>query len=279
MEKRNNHIIPRVILKQWNSFNQNRFGVYCYEIADKKTIFSESKGKRGYSFAIEEDFYIPKIQNERKVNVENWFAGMEDMLGLVIKRLNVETEKSFFKNREEFTKFSMALFSLKHRTKYRIEQIIKHLIGNPEQKKLVQASLDRDVHLVALENLVHAITDDTIGYANYELLVCRNTMGDLIIGDEPFMAEVVDGYNFVTLSPYFFIAFRKHGKSTFAYLPSNEKMIDTLNRTMAQNARYWVVAQREEVLSKYIETALLPKEELDPGFQKVRYLNRGYTID
>jgi len=279
MEKKNNHIIPKALLKQWKTFNQNRYGVYCYEIESKSSFFSASDGKRGYSFAIEEDFYVPRIENERKLNVEDWFCGLEHTLAITIERLNKGTESPICRNREDFTKFSMALLSLKHRTKYHVEQVIKYLNNNPATKKLVEASENRSVRLVSLENIVNAITEESIEYANYEMLVCRNLTGNLIIGDQPFMADVVDGYNFVTLSPYYFVAFRKSRNSTFTYIPSEDGMIDTLNRYMAKATRYWIVAKNEEILAKYIEEASQTKDELTPDFQSIKYIRRGYTIE
>jgi len=272
MEKKNNHIIPKALLKQWKTFNQNRYGVYCYEIETKSSIFSASDGKRGYSFAIEEDFYVPTIENERKLNVENWFSGLEHTLAIAIERLNRGTEGPICRNRQDFTKFSMALLSLKHRTKYHVEQVIKYLNNNPSTKKLVEASENRSVHLVSLENIVNAITEEAIEYANYEMIVFRNLTGNLIIGDQPFMAEVIDGYNFVTLSPNYFVAFRKSKNSAFTYIPGEEGMIDMLNKYMAKAARHWIVAKNEETLAKYIEEASQTKDELTPDFQPIKYM-------
>lgn len=279
MEKKNNHIIPKALLKQWKIFNQNRYGVFCYEIPTNASIFSASEGKRAYSFAIEEDFYVPTINNKRKLNVEEWFSGLENTLAISIERLNNGTEGPICRNREVFTKFSMALLSLKHRTKYHVEQVVKHLNNNPATKKLVEASENRNVRLVSLENIINAITEEAIEYANYEMIVCRNLTGNLIIGDQPFMANAVDGYNFVTLSPYYFVAFKKSRDSAFTYIPSDDGMIDMLNRYMAKAARYWIVAKNEETLAKYSEEASQTKGESMPDFQSIKYMTRGYIIE
>jgi len=255
-------------------------GVHVYELKDKKASFSTGKGKREFSFAIEPYFYVPVINNERIYQVENWLASIEGTLGTFIRKLNEDNEGTILKDKEEFTKLLLALFSLKNRTKYDIQTIREFVNKNPDAKELIQMEENRETEIAVLENLINTTTEEAIEFSNCEITVCKNRQGNIILSDRPFLHNLFDGYSFVALSPYFFISLRKTKEDPMYYYTDvlNEELIHFYNKMTAENSRHWIVSNSKEQLEKYIPYSLVAKKDLVPYRQEVRFLRNGYKI-
>ena len=194
-EKKNNHIIPKCLIRQWSTKQEKFSGVHVYELIQKKIYFSSGSGKRGFSFAIEPYFYVPTIKDERIYKVENWLASVENTLATFIKKLNEDADYSLFKNRQEFTKLLLALFSLKNRTKYDIQQIREFIHRNPNMKELIEMEQNREIEIAVMENLINATTEEAIEYSNCEIIVCKIKEGNILLSDRPFLHKLFEDYS------------------------------------------------------------------------------------
>jgi len=257
-EKKFNHYIPRLILKHWVTTNEhNRKGVYVFDTEKNKKYFSEAKGKKGFSFAIGNDLYVPKIEEKRRTELEDWFGGLENTLANTISKIIVSKNAPLFTSQYEMSKFILALFSFKHRTKYVIERNRKYLDENPESLKLISGRLDRhneNKDLILLENIVNATTYDTIQLSSFEMIVMKSEGQSLIYGDMPFLENIIDGFNILPLTNKVFIGFRSiRGKSFYQTINCDEKMVESLNVAIALNSAKWIIADNQTQIEKYKE--------------------------
>lgn len=254
-DKKNNHYIPKLILKHWITKNtENREGVYVYDTAKEKIYFSSAKGKRAFSFAIVKDLYVPKIKGERRVELEDWFGGLESTLDKTILKLNSATQESLFTSEDELKKFLLALFSLKHRTKYVIEKHREFIEANPAKLKLISGRNDNNKELILLENIVNATTYDMLELSNFEMVVMKSKGISLILGDMPFLENIVDGFSFVPLTNKVFIGFRSIRESSYYTIQEpGDQLVDSLNAAIASNSKYWIVSDNKFQIEEYKE--------------------------
>jgi hypothetical protein len=252
--KKNNHITPKCLLKQWKVVENGREGVHVYQTQKQKYSFSSAiAGQRSYSFAIEEYFYVPEINDKRTNALENWFSGIEATLDFALLQFNKHSEDHLLRNSQDFTKLLLALFSLKNRTKYDILKQKEHLLANPDLISKMGNGSRTDIDIIVLENLVNATTYESAPYFNCEIIVWKNRSGSLILGDRPFLLDVVDGFSFLTLSPYYFITIKKTAKRPeFLYQETDEKFVEFINKQMASHSRNWIVANDKNNLEMYI---------------------------
>tara|TARA_R110001583_G_scaffold1342_3_gene11037 strand:+ start:406 stop:1251 length:846 start_codon:yes stop_codon:yes gene_type:complete len=278
-EKKNNHYIPKLILKHWVTKNsENRDGVYVLDAVKGKSYFSSSKGKRGFSFAIGNDLYVPKIEDKRRVELEDWFGGLETTLAQVISKLSLDETKPLFQSYDEMVKFVLALFSFKHRTKYVIDKHKKYLTENPDKLKLISGRTDDNEELILLENIVNATTHDAINLSNFEMRVMKSKGKSLIMGDMPFLENVVDGFNFLPLTNKIFIGFRSiREKSFYTILESGDDLVESLNFAIASNSKYWIVADNISQIRKY-EKELEDNLDKEPIYTPITFPIRGSTF-
>lgn len=254
-------------------------GVYVYSIEEKRLFFSSGNGKRAFSFAIEPYFYVPAINNQRFYQVENWLASVEQTLSNFLKHVNEDRDGFLVKNKDEFMKLIIALFSLKNRVKYDIEVIKKLVIANPEMKKIIEIEDDRDVEIAVLENFINLTTEEAMEYSECEITIFRNEQGNLILGDRPFLHKILDEVSFIALSPYYFIALKKSAEPMYFYNDSlNEDVVDNYNLMVANNSRSWILSNNEEQLKKYVEFADSPKPNAEPYYQDIKFLKRVHKI-
>jgi len=275
-EKKNNHYIPRLILKNWITTNSDkRKGVHVLDTVKNKRYFSSSEGKRGFSFAIGNDLYVPKIEGKRRVELEDWFGGLEATLAKTIVKLRSDKKESLFNSEQEMTKFVLALFSFRHRTKYVIDKHRKYLDENPDKLKLISGRADDNKELILLENIVNATKHDTIKLANFEIVVMKSKGTSLIMGDMPFLENVVNGFNFLPITNKIFIAFRSTSEKSFYNVEEpGDELIESLNFAIASNSRYWIVADNISQIAKY-EQELKNNEDNEPTYTPMTFPMRG----
>lgn len=277
--KQNNHYIPKLILKHWVTTNsENRKGVHVFDTKKDKKYFSSSEGKKGFSFAIGTDLYVPRIDKKRRVELEDWFGGLESTLDKAIRKLNSDKEEPLFTSQYEMTKFVLAILSFKHRTKYVIEKHRKYLDENPDKIELISGRADDNKELILLENIVNATTHDSIKLSNFELIVMKSKGDSLIIGDMPFLEEMIDGFNFLPLTNKVFIAFRTtNEKSFYKEQECDNKIIDSLNYAIASNSKYWIVADNSTQIERY-EEELKNNLDKEPVYTQINFPMRGSTF-
>lgn len=273
-EYKNNHTIPGFLLQQWESYALGRYGVYQYDLGHKKINFASSRKKGRFSFASKNYFYVPLVKNERQTVVEKWLSDMEGLLSTVVKKLNEGTEDLLVRDRDEADKLLMGLFSLRHRTESAINSIRKFIEDHPEVKLQMNVSEDRDIHLIVLENMIHATRENAIDYRNYKITVFRSDSEQFIIGDQPFLGDVMNnGSHFVVLSPKFCISIQKNPENAyFSYMDTTPEILNLFNRSVAGHARKWIVAKDRLFLEKYLPTADEPKQDDTPLLEIPKYI-------
>jgi hypothetical protein len=120
---KNNHTIPKCLIKQWAVQGPDYLGTYVYEYKPEKSHFSAGKGSGSYSFAIETDIYVPKNEEERIDKIERWLGGIENTLSIFLRELKKNHNSVLLKDRKSFDLLLLALFSLRHRSKYNLQSI------------------------------------------------------------------------------------------------------------------------------------------------------------
>jgi hypothetical protein len=176
------------------------------------------------------------------------------------------------------TKFLAALFSFKHRTKYVIENHSKFLEENPDKLKLISGRTDDNKELILLENIVNATTHDTIKLSNFEMVVMKSKGKSLIMGDMPFLENIVDGFNFLPLTNKIFIGFRSiKEKSFYNVQESGDELVESLNYAIASNSKYWIVADNISQIGKY-EEELKTNFEKEPIYTPITFPMKGSTF-
>lgn len=277
-EKKNNHYIPKLILKHWITSNsQNRKGVYVYDTEKNRSYFSESEGKRGFSFAIGNDLYIPKVNEKRRLELENWFGGLEKTLDKTILKLNSEKNEPLFTSQYEVAKFILALCSFKHRTRYVIEKNRKFLDENPDKIKLISGRTDENKELILLENIVNATNHDAIKLSNFEMIVMRSKNKSLILGDMPFLEDVVDGFNFLPITNKIFVGFRSTKEESFYNIQEcSDELVESINFAIASNSKYWIVADNINQIRIY-EEELKNNSEKESIYTPINFPMNGST--
>jgi hypothetical protein len=205
---------------------------------------------------------------------------MESLLTTVVKKLNVGTEDILVPTREDATKLLMGLFSLRHRTESAINSIRKYITNNPDIRKKMNVSEDRDINLVVLENMIHATTHDAIEYSNCHITVFRNYSSEFIIGDQPFLGDIMNNdVHFVVLSPNFFVSIQKSSSGAyFSYSDIPSEFTNSMNEQIARHARKWIVAKDKTTLEKYLSFADELEQDDTPIFEAPKYLFNGYRI-
>lgn len=261
------------MLSQWETFDYNRFGVYQYDIGRKKINFASSRKKSRFSFAAINNFYVPTIENKRRLDIEQWFGNMESLLRPAIKKIAEGTEGVIVQSRQDASKLLRALFSLRHRTEPAVNGNRHYFDRNPQVRKLMNVSEERDLNLVVLENMVNATLHDAIDYTNFRIVIFRNKAGDLILGDQPFLGDILKSNSqFVVLSPHFFVAIQKKVEGGyFNYVDTPAEIISGMNGHIARHARKWIVARKKETLESVLAFADASKQDDTPILEIPKY--------
>ncbi|HMG81725.1 MAG TPA: hypothetical protein VK559_01695 [Ferruginibacter sp.] len=283
---KNNHITPKYVIKQWQVTNNQLPGVWVHDINKNKTYFSSAK-KKAYSFAIEEYFYTPQINDIRINTIEKWLGNIEGTLDSFINEVmkdiksSTENEQPKLVDIEKYKEFLLAIFSLKNRNKYDINKQKEYLTKNPDVIKRLGVGQTTDLEIAVLENLINLTNIEATEYENCEIAICKNKPGNLILCDRPFFFESYEkSISFLTLSPEFFITIKKtNTKATYTYVEADEKIVDFLNRKAAEHARHWIVAREIKTIDKYIPFILNEKQDDIPDFKTIDFPTVFYKLD
>lgn len=156
----------------------------------------------------------------------------------------------------------------------------EHLKANPDLAREISNEPEKEFNLLVLENLVNLTTEESLHYNNCEMIVCKDRNGSLILGDRPFLSNVIDDFNFLTLSPHILIAFRQQkDPPNYRYQDiTNAGIINSYNEIVAENSRYWIVSNNKEQLTKYIKLCKEESEQDKISTLKPRALNSSYKF-
>ncbi|MFK8055209.1 MAG: DUF4238 domain-containing protein [Saprospiraceae bacterium] len=274
---KNNHYMPRMLLKHWvtDDETKTREGVYVLDAEKEKTYFSTSKGKKAFSFAIKKDLYVPRIADKRILDLEKWFGSLENSLSKTITKIIADSHKPLFSNNIDLSKFVLAIFSIKHRSRFQIEKNRELLTNNPDILELVKCRPDNNLELILLENLMNSIEQDSRSLPNFEMVVMESIDTDLIFGDLPFLDNIADGFSFVPITCKHFIAIRNTTKESFYTKETcSRELTESINRSIASKSRYWIISNNRDQLLQYTKE-FKQNQDVTARFKPAKFNMRG----
>ena len=159
-EHKENHIIPKCLLKQWVIQGNNFPGVHVFNVKKDKFQFSDSRGTGAFSFAKKNYIYVPEIDQIRNPKVEKLFGQWETVLEKVISKIKKNNKETFLDKRITFDIFFKALISLKYRTEASYNNILSHLSTGLIKRELLEKDQSRDYKIITLESIVNAVEEE-----------------------------------------------------------------------------------------------------------------------
>lgn len=272
MQKKNNHYIPRCLLKYWIVNNGNYNGVNFLNLQSKTIDFSSSVGKKPFSFASIDNLYVLSKENERLINLENWFEGLENSLSIFTNKV-LRNDSSLFKNLGHMNKFMMGLVSFEFRSRYFIEKGIEFLDSNPDIKSGFNW---KSSFQIILENVVNATTDNANQLFPVEFIVWKSEI-PLLICDRPLMFKIIDDYSFFPLTPNLILSFIKtSNQSTISYKNADEQFVISFNKMIVENARDWIVSTDKKILEDLLSNMDIRDYNDTVTFERLKTLIKGY---
>lgn len=271
MEKKNNHYVPKCLLKRWSLNNGIYDGVFVLNCSSKTIDFSSAKGNKAFSFASINNLYILDKDNDRYTNLEDWFSGIEGVLSLFIDKVT-RKETALFKDHAQLYKLLMGLLSFNFRSRYFFQEGEKYIDSNPQIKSQF---VERSSLQILLENVVNATTDKVNQMFPVEFIVCNSTV-PLLVCDRPLLYDVFDDYSFIPLSPYLLLSFRKaQGQSTIIYQAIDDNLANSFNSQIIEAARDWIVSTNKEELEIIMESKDFEYSD-EVIFEEFKTLIHGY---
>lgn len=250
--KRNNHVIPRCLLKRWVTMEEDRYGVNVYEIPKKKYSYSSPSKQRGYSFAIEEYLYVPIVDNERINSLEDWLGALEATLDGFINKMVEGNSQPLYDSIDEYTKLIMALLSFCNRSVYDINLLKKHYAQDPNLIPLLSSNPETEIDILVLQNLVTSVLQFTPEYGHSLITLWVNEEGKFLLCDRPFLHEPIPGISFLPITPYMCLSLDKNQKlKSYKYERISDKLLNKINDTVVERARNWIIALDKKNLEKY----------------------------
>lgn len=272
MEKKNNHYIPKCLLKRWLTNNGRNNGVHVLDIPSKSIDYSSSNGRKAYSFASINNLYVLTKEDERLSNLENWFDGLENSLSLFIDKVS-RKESDLFKHIGHMNKLIMSLASFKFRSRYLFEKGIQYLEQNPEIKNEFNG---KSSFQIILENVVNGTTDLANQLFPVEFIVLESKV-PILLCDRPLLFNLVDGYSFIALSPNQVLAFKKiKGESIIRYDSLDEKLSKSLNAITIDRARDWIVSFDKKELEQIKTDNKFDNFDDNIEFTEIKTLIKGF---
>jgi hypothetical protein len=271
MEKKNNHYIPKCLLKRWVTNDKKYKGVYILDFISREVSYQCSQGKNAFPFSSIDNFYTLKRNGERLLNLENWFGGLENALSIFIDKIT-QKEANPFKHIGQLNKLVMGLNSFEFRSPYFFEKANQYLEQNPEIKKSFK---DKSNLQIILENVVIGTSELTNLTFPVEFLVLNSNV-PILLCDRPLVRNMVDNYSFIPLTPNLILSFRKTSKeSIISYKMIDENLSTNFNNIMKDRARTWI-ASVDNIGLKNIE--IRPGREETIEYPEIKTFIKAYEF-
>jgi hypothetical protein len=283
-----NHTIPRAMIEFWVDPTTPHKGVHVYEIEGERTTISTGRGSSPFSFATENDLHVPLVDGERAVELEKWFSTLEGALLPFIRQAHQKKVPIEFGSEAQQTKTMMALLGLEIRSPYNLRMVQAELERNDVVRQLIASGQGASVKQQALENLIHAVTEQVAYISPVELNIFHPPPGrSWILSDRPFLPRAPDPKSLrtVVLSNRVLLSFRRSecGDSRSEYLDASDDMVDMINNEIALSARQWIVADSPTTLARYAEVVRGDEwrrrmAEDTISFLPIKFLTTGWAI-
>lgn len=249
---RQNHYVPKFMIRYWETRKDGVLGVFVHTLADARSNFSPTTKRRPYPFAIAEDLYVPRVDGQRTIAMEaGWLNGQETALSKLIA-LAHQRSALLARNVSEYTKISMALFALEHRSRFVLESIREAVEGRLECRALISANPEREPHRLALENLINIVTEMHGRHWPLTLHFLHSGDSEFILTDRP--GFLVDEKRVMVLTNKVAVCYEKSsGEPTFEHLDAESEFVATINRMLAMRARDWIVVHTPSLLEHWVQ--------------------------
>ena len=281
---RRNHTIPRFMLRYWVDKALPYEAIHVYDIRKQRQYVSSGKGKKGFSFAIENDLYVHTASGDRAVGLEKWFAGLEGALSRFARQVHERREPIEFEA-QGATQTMMAAIGLAWRSAYNLRKIKAAIEAGPDLIAEVSRSAE-DPAKTILENVVHAVTENVGRVSPSEMtIILAPDEGSWLLSDRPSFIEPKTGMSYVVLTNRVVLGYRRSpGELRYRYLDASTESYTTLNKMIALQARDWLVAVDAQQLSgavsvfqtkEWAQYCATDRVVLEP----LRLLRRGWSIN
>ena len=249
-EYKRNHTIPEFMIRFWASMPSADYwatrsgvppyeGVWSYEIAKKTEAFVGGD----FKFAVRNDVYVPKLDAERATGVERWLGDLENALASLVRKIHERNERLEIKSHGDAVRALMAMFSLECRSEYNVAAIVAALEANPSLVEVVGGEPGQSLKQVALQNLIHTVTERASSYGRLLLRFWFAKGGGVLLSDRPtFSSQELP--TFIALTNRVIVSV-EHGPADSAfkyeYRDLEADFLHTLNGQIALQARAWLV--------------------------------------
>jgi hypothetical protein len=256
-------------------------GVWTYDIAKKKTSFDGGD----FNFAVEKDAYVPRIDDQRATAVEEWLSDLETSLAALARKVHDRVEALEIRSHSDAVNAVKAMFSLQCRSAYNLAACVAALQEDPSLVDVLGGEPGQSLKQVALQNLIHLITERAAAYGSLRLTFLHAPKGGVLLCDRPTFARP-SLPTFIALTNRVVAAIDEgEPKLTFEYQyrDLSDDFLHTLNEEFAMEARAWIVAESPTTLSRYVAVVESDKwrkyaASEKPVIEPLRYLTTGFKI-
>ena len=183
--------------------------------------------------------------------MEDWFSGLERALDSTIIEIMSGGTGLYSLTSQDLNKFVMGFIGLKHRTRFELEKISEYVTLNKANEQLVDGT--KSIVINVLENLINTITQESARYFQFDMMVLTADRGSFVIGDRPFIENLIDGYSFIPISPKKLLGIRPSKNHPYCHFKGiNDGLVKSFNSLMASQAKYWLVGDSEELIKSHI---------------------------
>ncbi|MEM9454550.1 MAG: hypothetical protein AAGF11_10250 [Myxococcota bacterium] len=247
-EYKKNHTLPKMMLKYWVDPGAPHESTHVYDIRKKKKFLSTGRGKTAFSFAIQNDLHIPRIEGNRATALEQWFSNLEGSLADFIRQAHNMKVPFSFRTNTGFTKAIMGLVALEYRSRYNLDLIQKQLWNDSRLLSDLTSGDGTEPKRATLENLIHLVTERATAIrptkfeflhapADISWITCDRPCLDLTWESAPAKLVVLTNKT---------IAIYQQSSCAEDIIRhttlEDHKAVEATNRDIALNARDWIVA-------------------------------------
>ncbi|HEX9658979.1 MAG TPA: DUF4238 domain-containing protein [Rhodothermales bacterium] len=255
---KNNHEVPRLLLKNWDDGSERRPGVWVFDIEEQRVYRSHGTGQRAFSFAILPDLYVPEVSGTRFVEAEGWFGRSEASLAKFLRRLRSRRLKEGVPP-EELVSIVFGIASLGLRGGYQVRAIEEALLDPAWQEMFGVPIPDRaEAHRRAVENCVNAIAKRVLDLMFPRIEILTDLEEDLLLCDRPTLDLEDDHEISMPLGPRTIALIRRgHPRDVTIALnrprAGSADFVATCNSLTCQRARRWVVGSSRAQIEGFVD--------------------------
>lgn len=283
-EYKQNHTIPKALLKYWIDPSLQHQSVHVYDIREQRSYQSTGRKPKPFSFAIVNDLHVPLICGARTVSLEKWFSNLEGAL-MTFVRLAHARERPIATSLNERVRTLMGLLGLGCRSRYDLIKIQEELAANGDLLSKLNSGDGTPAKQSGLENLINAITEQAgcIQPTEFRILHAPADKSWIMVDRPCVYAGAKDSRIVVLTNKVVLWYVKSQGmEDTCEHAIADAGHVDKLNYDFAMNSREWIVADSKTTLQRYaaitqtdkwrhqlIEDQLtyLPFEHLTCGFR------------